>query len=186
MSAEAPQPTAIEFINLSTNKIAEPLFAHRVDEGHFDVARFSPQRPFLVTRGLSACKGLTFYRASDQFGLLAHISIANDPERLISGLVHEVGGTLRGIDVHLVMGTYESRNSGKDSYWERKWPTLDELIREIQIYSPSRFKVDARTKAGTKSIALNLENGKLHEIDADTEWTWGEQDTVSNKRLSTL
>ncbi len=186
MSAETPKPANIEFINLSTNKIAEPLFAHRVDEGHFDIARFSPQRPFLVTRGLSACKGLAFYRASDQLGLLAHISIVNDPERLISGLVHEVGGTLRGIDAYLIMGTYESRNSGKDPYWERKWPTLDELIREIQKHSPSRLLVDAHPGSGMKSTALNLENGKLHEIDLSTEVTWSDHDTLFNRSLRKL
>lgn len=186
MNSEFSRPTNIEFIDLHTDRIAEPHSAHRIAERYYGIAGFTPQRPFLVTRGLSACKGLSIYDGKKQIGLLAHIAVANDLETMIEGLVGKVGGTLRGTNVHVVLGTYEARYSGIGYEWDRKWPTIDELINELQKYSPSRLLVDEHPGSGMKSIALNLENGKLHEIDLSTEMPWSDQDTFFNRSLRRL
>ena len=47
----------IKKIDLSIDKIPEPLTAYRINEGRYGVKTFSPDKPYLITYGLSACKG---------------------------------------------------------------------------------------------------------------------------------
>lgn len=186
MSSETPGRASIDLIDLGKNKIVEPLNAYRIGEGRFGIARFSPSKPYIVTMGLSACKGLSFYREDTRLGLLAHIAVVSEPDKIICGLVNEVGGTLKGVGVNLVMGHHQAMNSDTGFFWDGKWPTIDELIKEIQKYSPSSFKVDTHANH-IKGLALNLEDGELREIEGSNGWSWSDQhDTSLNRRLDEL
>lgn len=68
----------IEEINLSKDVIKEPLNASRVQENHFITAAYSPEKPWLITYGLSACKGIVFLDKSRKSALMAHLASVKD------------------------------------------------------------------------------------------------------------
>ena len=181
-----PNSPQIEHIDLSKDKISEPLNAYRVGEGRYGMISLSPERPYLITYGLSACKAVVIYDARVHKGLIAHLSTVKDLSKVINGLFSEFQGDLDQAIVSVVVGSSEGR--GDDANFRtqehRYWTSLERLVDAIVVYHPKTIQIDDKYNTHSKGIALNLETGEVREIDSSKGWTWSDQqDTSINRRI---
>lgn len=167
-------------IDLSREKIIEPLDACRVEEGYFVVTEYSPEKPYLLTCGLAACKSIIFYNPLSQRGLMAHVSIVQNTERLILKLMSDFGSIDKS-QCYIISGSSRADSSGQKYHW----PTTDELIKEIQKFNPGNLNIDDGNNDGQpRGIVIDLEDGKVSEIDGSNGWTWSDKhDTSQNKKI---
>ncbi len=162
-----PNPTQIEQVDLSKDKMLEPLNAHRIGVGRYGIVSFSPENPYLITYGLSVCKAIVMYDAKDHKGLIAHLSTVNDLERIIKGLFSEFQGDLSQTTMSIVVGSSEgTENAANFGTQERRfWTSLEQLVNIIAVHHPKTIQVDDKYNTHPRGIALNLESGELKEID---------------------
>lgn len=120
-------------IDLSTEKIPEPLNAHRINEGYFGLATFSPERPYMITYGLSACKCLILYDKGSKTGLVAHISLVHDLGAVIDTLLSALNGNHSQAKVYLIEGSASATR--ESSSWLKTappyWPSTEQLLAAL-------------------------------------------------------
>ncbi|OGE27034.1 hypothetical protein A3C32_03770 [Candidatus Daviesbacteria bacterium RIFCSPHIGHO2_02_FULL_41_14] len=184
-----PNPTQIRHVDLSEDKMLEPLNAHRIGEGRYGIASFSPEKPYLITYGLSACKAVVMYDPKDHKGLIAHFSAVKDLDKIIKGLFSEFQGTLDEATVCVVVGSSEGTAdaAGFGTQERRFWPTPEQLVNDVTTHHPKIILIDDKYNPHPRGIALNLETGEVKEIDNSKGWTWSDQqDTSLNRRIDEL
>lgn len=163
-------------INLTENKIKEPLNSHRVGENRYDIATYSQERPYLITYGLSACKALVFYNSTEKKGFIAHISVTGNLKDVIDRFIADLGN-LTDADCYVVNGGRQAEGG--------QWPEVESLIVELSRYQPKSLSINRSGVDKPRGVALNLENGELSEIDNSSGWTWSDsQDVTINKRIT--
>lgn len=170
-----PGFTDVEFIDLTRDKVKEPLDAHRVEQGRYAIATYSPDRPFLLTYGLASCKGIVFYDKKSRKGLMCHLASVEDLNKVVEGMVSKFGADLSESKVYIVMGNHQNRR-------EHPWPTIEQLAIEIGKHKPARLFIDANKSVRAKGIVLNLETGELKELDGSKGWSWSRQQDTSHNR----
>lgn len=176
----------VQRINLTADKIKEPINAYRINEGRFGFATFREDRADLLTCGLDSCKGLVFADRAKRIGLLAHLAVVNDLEKVVTGLVKEFHGVFSEADAFIIFGSYQLPNI-KVGIWGGNFPTIDDLITEVSKHNPKRLYVDDQKDTGIRGITLNLGTGEVKEIDGKNGWTWSEQhDTSINRWIEEL
>ena len=184
-----PNPPKIEHIDLSQDKIPEPLNAYRVNEGRYGVASFSPERPYLITYGLSACKAVVVYDAKVHKGLIAHLSVVKDLGKVVKGLLSEFQDSLDEVSVCIVVGANEGTTDSA-SFGRREryfWPPIERVVDNIALYHPKTIFIDAKSNPHPRGISLNLETGEIREIDNSKGWTWSnQQDTSLNRKIDEI
>ncbi len=154
--------------DLRANIIADPEQAYRVGEGRYGMAQYSPDKPHLLTYTLSACKALAFSEESTKRGLLAHLALVRDLEKVTTGLVNEFGGSLAQTDVYLAMGAYQAK---KLRFEDGNWPTIDDLIKVISKHKPGRIFVEDKPAEPYRNYTLDLVAGQLKEIEGLEFWS---------------
>ncbi len=173
-SLEQAKSETVSEVDLTVNTITEPLDSYRVGEGYFAVAEYSRERPYIITYGLSVCKGIVMYDPDKKRGLVAHLAWAEDAETSLSGIVDSYEDSLQSSDVL----TVQTSTEGNPEYW----PTLESVTELLLRHNPRSLAIDKNTQ-GTwvRGIALHLGNGQVSEIDPTKAWRWSkEQDTSRN------
>ncbi len=181
------QSSSVE-IDLSTEKVPEPLNAHRVNEGHYGLATFSSERPYMVTYGLSACKCLILYDEGTKTGLIAHISLVQDLGAVIDTCLSALNGNYSQAKVYLIEGSAsETRESPA---WLKTappyWPSTEQLLEELSRRNIRNIAVDSnREDSGLpRGVVLDLETGEVKELDNTQGWSWSKDQGVTlNRRL---
>lgn len=161
----------VEKIDLSKDKIDDPLNAHTIDEGRFGIAQFTQDVPYLTTYGISCCKGIVFYDEQTKTGLLCHLSLTKDHKITVAHLVDSFLKPFSRVDAYLVFGVYQADSC---SWLHAYWPTMEQLTVEITSYKPRRLIVDEHPgyrNTGTKGIVLDLSSGRLNQVKS---WIWSE------------
>ena len=184
-----PNSTQIEHIDLSKDKIPEPLNSYRIREGRYGIASFSPERPYLITYGLSACMAIVVYDSKARKGLIGHLSTVKGLDKVIKGLFSEFQGDLNQATISIVVGSSvgsgDAANFGTQEH--HFWPSLGQLISAITMHNPKTIEIDDKYSTHPRGIALNLETGEVKEIDNSREWTWSDQqDTSLNRRIDEI
>jgi len=170
--------TRIFEVDLSTDKIAEPLdaAAYRVNENRFVVARYTPERPYIITYGISACKGVVISSPEEQRGLVGHLSAGGNLEENLDRLVQGYESNLDEADVHVVRAIQSDPNF---------WPPIEAICEYFLQHNPRTLAIDNNpTGTQIRGIAINLADGRVSEIDRASGWTWSElQDTSLNQPI---
>lgn len=182
-------PPQIEHIDLSQDRVPEPLNAYRVGEGRYGMVSFSPERPYLITYGLSACKALVIYDSKGRKGLIAHLSTVKDLDGVINGLFSEFQADLDQVVVSVVVGSSEDRGGAANlgTQEQRYWTSLEQLVNAIVVHHPKTIQIDGKYNTHPRGIALNLKTGEVKEIDNSKGWTWSNQQVTSiNRRIDEL
>lgn len=173
-------PGTVDTVDLSVDKIAEPLNAYRVNEGRYAIAAFSREKPYLITYGLLTCKGIIFYNQATKKGLVCHLSTVRDLSKTIASLVTDFGENPAVSDVFVVESTSAKKTMSGNHYW----PSTGQLALGLKKIGFRKIFVDAN-QAGIKTprgISLNLETGDVREIDNSNRWTWSKQQDTSTNR----
>ncbi len=175
-------------IDLSTEKVPEPLNAHRINEGYYGLATFSSERPYMVTYGLSACKCLILYDEATKTGLMAHISLVHDLGAVIDTCLSALNGNYLQAKVYLIEGS-ASETKELPSWLKTAppyWPTTEQLLAALNQRNIRNILLDSnREKLGLpRGVVLDLESGEVKELDNTNGWTWSkEQDVTLNRHL---
>ena len=180
MSLEKRSGMQPRTIDLTNEKIEEPLNAYRVESTRYGIAQFTPECPYIATFGVASCKVIAFYNPTEKKGLIAHVSVARNTDAVVERLVSDFGG-IQSSDCYIVGGTNQARNIGGT----HQWPTTEELSERLQKFHPGSLSIDGGVQDwGPRGVALNLGTGELKEVDGSRGWTWSkEHDTSVNKLL---
>ncbi len=81
----------VKEIDLSVEKIPEPLDAHRVHEGKYIISGYNSERPYLSTYGIDSCRALVFYESSQKKGLMSHLARVKNSKEAINNLISSFG-----------------------------------------------------------------------------------------------
>jgi hypothetical protein len=181
------QSSSVE-IDLSTEKVPEPLNAHRVNERYYGLATFSSERPYMVTYGLSACKCLILYDKGAKTGLIAHISLVQDLGAVIDTCLSALNGNYLQAKVYLIEGSASATRESPS--WLKTappyWPSTEQLLEELNRRNVRNILLDSnRENSGLpRGVVLDLESGEVKELDNTNGWTWSkEQDVTLNRHL---
>lgn len=165
-------------LDLSVNQIKEPLNSYRVREGHYIIAQYSKERPWLITVGLSACKAVVIYNHKEKKGLVVHLNTHKNIKKTLEKTLNEFGG-INNCEITVVHGLNQANNSN----WLYEWPTLEKITETLHSLGGENIRLD-KTSGRIRGIGLNLENGNIKEIDGSKGWSWSDQqNTKDNKRL---
>lgn len=172
-------------IDLSPEKVPEPVNAHRINEGYFGLATYSSERPYMVTYGLSACKCLIMYDETTKRGLVAHISLVHDLGAVIDKCLSAFDYNVSQTKVYLVEGS--AAETRELPSWLKTappyWPTTEQLLEELSRRNIRNITLASnREKTGLpRGVVLNLESGEVKELENTHGWTWSkQQDTTLN------
>lgn len=165
--------------DLSSDMVAEPLNAYRVAENQFAVTTYPAQLPYMVTYGISVCKGIVIYSPEEQRGLVGHLAMAPDRKKSLGKIAAGFDSTLAGTDILLI----ESMQSSGDA-----WPSLESLQDYFMSHNPRTLTIDTNHSGiHPRGISLDLRSGQIREIDGSNGWTWSEdQDTSLNQRIHSV
>ena len=155
---------AAEIINIDLARdtmLYMPPKGYLINVNNFGIAKFTPDKPFLITDSLYSCKAVIFYDGAEKKGLLCHLP---PPEKIawaekIDRLVSEFNPStdLKNVKVYVIEGRYQSDSSPF---------TIDSIVYDISKYHPFCIYVDRHFTSAPmpKGILLNLQNGKVSQL----------------------
>lgn len=165
-----------EFAVFNAEPLGRKIDFHYVGEGDFAMSSYEPARPFMATMGLYICKAVSIYEPTQRRGLLAHVAFTPNVQQDISGLLDFFGDGVEASDVQIVK-TQQDRSPC--------WPTTETIAELIAERNPRNISVDINPNEHlVRSIALDLADGKLYEIDPHNPDQWhGSQDQANSQPI---